>query len=103
MTDQSIAQIAAGLTKAQREAVASLSDEWQAGPHLADETIECLRDLRSMALVERDFGDMAPVERRDSSAGIAVRVSACWFFRLTGLGLAIRARAASLSDHGEGV
>lgn len=86
------AKIAAGLTEAQRRAVRALSDAWLAGPNLPPPVIDAraLPSLREAGLVEREFGDMGAPEYGAGADSISVHVSACWHFRLTPLGLAVR-------------
>lgn len=89
MTD--LAKLAAGLSKAQREAVPMLSADWRAGPSLPDSLLPELKALRELGLVEREFGDVGKPELSMSDAGFRARMSACWWFRLTPLGLQLRA------------
>lgn len=86
-----IPEIAKSLTEAQRECVQSLSDERQAGPRLPDSILPALADLREAGLVEREFGDTDKPTFTASQAGFRVHMSACWWFRLTPTGLAVRA------------
>ena len=100
LTASEVARIAAGLTKAQREALAQLSEEFVPGPYLPDDVTDGrLSALREAGLVERQFLDMGPpsVEHRDN--GMTWQCAACWHFRLTPLGLAVR---AYLTTQGEG-
>ncbi|RYF22572.1 MAG: hypothetical protein EOO77_03830 [Oxalobacteraceae bacterium] len=104
MTDP--AAIAASLTKAQREALKAMDGEWSAGPSLPDYAIDCLVDLRMGGLVERYFADMHKPRVVTSDGCLSVRLGACWFFRLTNTGLAVRQHlhdAAHLQQNGEGV
>lgn len=81
-------QIARGLVG--NPAIAALSDEWRAGPDLPDDVIDHLLPLREAGLVEREFADWiknnGPYARED----LRIEISACWWFRLTPLGLAVR-------------
>lgn len=91
MTDPTeIARVAAGLTRAQREAVEGLDNEWAAGPNLDLALIDHLYDLRMAGLVERHFMDSTKPRLDYTGRGVTVRIGACWFFRLTELGLAVR-------------
>jgi hypothetical protein len=93
-----VADVAGKLTKAQREAVClDLTPGWQAGPNLDDATIDCLYDLRELVIVERHFADTGPVERGTCADGQSLRIGACWYFRLTPLGLLVKAH---LSEQG---
>ena len=88
---QDAAEIAKGLTKAQREALVLLDGMWGAGPQLPDQLLDgVLAHFRSMGLVEREFGDEGPPRYSVGDYELTVRLSACWHFRLTPLGLSVR-------------
>lgn len=84
-------QIAAGLTAEQRWALNLLSDTWQAGPRLHRVVLDNLRALGGAGLVDRDFLDDTPARFTTDVESTSVRLSACWHFRLTPLGLEVRA------------
>lgn len=83
-----VARIAAGL--AQREALISFPEGWSAGPELDDAIINELASWRKDGLVERQFGDMFVPATTCDGETITTHLSACWWFRLTPLGLAVR-------------
>ena len=83
-------QIADTLTKAQREALLLLPDEWGAGPLLPDAVIDAMPAFRESHLVDRRFGDAYPPEYRGGDSTLTVRLQACWFFRVSELGLELR-------------
>ena len=83
--------VAAGLTKAQRGAASALSDLWRAGPDLPKFVTDYVTGLRLVGLVERIFIDDGPPSRTGNADEIRVSFRSCWFFRLTPLGLAVRA------------
>jgi len=82
-------RIAAGLTPAMEKALLALSYDWKAGPTLRDSDAEQMTGLRELGLVAREFGDMGK-NITASETGFRVRLSACWYFCLTDLGLAVR-------------
>jgi hypothetical protein len=81
----------------ERRAVLMLSGDWQAGPDLDDGVLAYLGTLQSTGLAERAFGDMGAPSTTADEDGIRVRLSACWWFRLTAAGLQVRAALASAS------
>jgi hypothetical protein len=86
-----VAAVADGLSAKQREAVASgFSDEWQAGPNLPGRLLSAIKPLEALRLVERQFGDEGPPVHSERGSELFVKLSACWFFRLTPLGLSVR-------------
>lgn len=85
-----IAEIAAALSEAQRETTLALTDLWQAGPALVETVITELGPMRYRGLVEREFGHMRPPEVASNESEISVWLSACWWFRLTPLGILVR-------------
>ena len=85
-----VERVAKALTKAQRVAVAALDSEWSQGPSLPETVIDHLYDLRVGGLVERYFADMHEPRIARTDASISVRLGACWHFRLSDLGLAVR-------------
>ena len=90
MTDEQIAEIAGKLTEARKKAINALSEQWCAGPELPRAvTTGRLQWLRDSGLVEREFGDLSQ-SCAATGGGFRVRLSACWWFRLTPLGLAVR-------------
>lgn len=90
MTDEQIAKIAGKLTEVRKKALAALSEHWCAGPELPPAvTTGRLQWLRDSGLVEREFGDLSQ-SCAAIGGGFRVRLSACWWFRLTLLGLAVR-------------
>ena len=84
-------QIAESLTEAQKACVRGLSENWEAGPDLPDDILDNLTWARSAGLVEREFADMGQPDCSKTIDGFSVRCGACWWFRLTPLGLAVRA------------
>ena len=88
MTDA--AQIAAGLTDARAKALRDLGKDWQSGPSLPDHILDEITPLRMSGLVERKFGDTGPPVRGGNELQITIRLSACWYFRPTDAGLAVR-------------
>lgn len=94
MTDN-LAAIVRGLTKANQATVLYLSTNWQAGPRLPDEYVDELSRLRDFGLVEREFADDTPVTFTADEVNLTARFSACWHFRLTPLGMQVRAHLLS--------
>ena len=90
-------QIAAVLSEAGKGAVLLLGEEWQAGPTMAHKVIEHLLWLRDAGLVERQFGDRSNILSKGSRC-VSARLSACWYFRLSPLGLAVRAILKEQAD-----
>lgn len=86
-----IEEMARGLTEAEKRAVIGMSDEWQAGPSMQNHIVDEVTALRECGLVERRFGDMEPSSHWSSGDGLHFRTRACWHFRLTPLGLTLRA------------
>lgn len=84
-------KIAAGLSHRAAKAVLYFSGEWKAGPEHPDAIIDRISELRILGLIEREFGDMGSPELTVQKAGFRARLSACWWHRLTPLGLAVRA------------
>lgn len=84
-------QIAAGLSERRQHAVLLLNNEWQAGPLLDETILDNLTWFREVGLVERKFIDMGPARCTDTDGGIRIELGACWHFRLTPLGLSVRA------------
>lgn len=95
-----IDDIVRGLTREESTRLPVLSSSWVAGPDLADSVIAHLRRYRELGLVERQFGDRGEPVTREADGGLSFCVRACWWFRLTPLGLEVRARL--LSSSGEG-
>ena len=85
-TSPTPAEIAAGLSEAQREALLALNDAWQAGPELPVHVTDHLLPLREAGLVKRHFADVADPDVRPAADGLSIHVCACWFFSLTPLG-----------------
>lgn len=81
------------IERADRDALEYLGDEWHAGPDLPDSVLDRIDDLRAAGLVERQFGDMGPLETDETIDGFKVRVGACWYFAVTEKGRAAIARA----------
>jgi hypothetical protein len=102
MTDTEIEAVVRDLTKANQEAVLLLDGEWEAGPYLNIDTISSLQRLRDLGLVEREFLDMGPPRHTQTPDTIMFELAACWHFRLTANGLAVRARLAKERDDGQG-
>ena len=92
---EDVEAIAGKLTKANRAGLAELTTDWLEGPSLPDVVLSELQRLRDACLVERQFGDNTPVSISSDSSQITMGVSACWHFRLTPLGLAVRTFLAS--------
>jgi hypothetical protein len=90
--------VAAKLTKAQRHALASFDEQWTAGPTLSDATISEIMSLEALGLLDRRFRDEGPPIHSIGEACLSVKLSACWHFRLTNAGLAVRATLEN--DHG---
>ncbi len=84
-------EIATGLSELRQHALLSLNNEWQAGPMLDGAVLDNLTWFREVGLVERKFMDMAPARYTDTDGGICIELGACWHFRLTTLGLQVRA------------
>jgi hypothetical protein len=79
---------------AERVELLGLSDEWQAGPNMSEAVLAGLGRAREAGLVERQFGDMGKAATTAEHGGIRIRLSACWWFRLTEAGLRARATLA---------
>lgn len=94
-------EIAGNLTKAQRQAIIILAaPDWSAGPDLPEHVLDRLRAMEARGLVERHFGDMSGTSVFiEENEAITFRLSACWWFRLTPLGEAVRAILQE-TDHG---
>jgi hypothetical protein len=90
MSAPDIAEIARGLTKAMRAAVTALDADWQAGPILPGEVLPGIKPCQAAGLAERQFMDETPAAFGQRGEELFVKPSACWFFRLTPLGLAVR-------------
>lgn len=88
-------QIAEKLTEAQRRAVVAFDGQWVAGPTLAYEQLDAISALRSLELLDREFADEGPARQSVGDDVLHIRLSACWHFRLTPLGLAVRAHLLS--------
>jgi hypothetical protein len=95
-----VAKIAGSLSEAVCAAIGLLGSQWMAGPELPDEVLDQLGHLRAAGLIERRFGDFAASTRRCDEDGIAIHMSACWWFRLTPLGLAVRSHIEGNSNVG---
>ncbi len=93
-----VAEIAGKLTKRQADKLRCLNGIWQAGPDLPRSVAEELDGFRRAGLVERQFGDMGDPRFSVGLDSLKAALSACWFFRLTPLGLAVRAHLLS-QDH----
>lgn len=91
MTEKLPEEIAAGLTEQERRTVSGMSGAWQAGPLMEEDMHPDLKPLRGAGLVEREFGDMSEPSTTKTEDGLSIALSACWWFRLTPLGLQIRA------------
>jgi hypothetical protein len=87
---QKVEQIVKGLSESRQRAIRLLDSEWQAGPMLDEVVLDSLTWFREAGLVERKFMDMAPARYTDTDGGICIELGACWHFRLTPLGLAVR-------------
>lgn len=83
-------KIAKGLTEAQRCALSQVTTYWAAGPYLPEAVIREITFLRETGLVEREFGDEGKPETSATTDSVNLRVIACWWFRLTPLGLEVR-------------
>ena len=83
-------QVAAGLSAEQQRALSGFTDEWQAGPNLPGHMIKAIKPGEALGLIERQFGDKGPVDFSSRGSELRAKISACWFFRLTPLGLAVR-------------
>jgi hypothetical protein len=94
------AKVDASLTKAQREAVVMFDGQWVAGPTLPDAQLNHIHVLRECELLERNFADEGPARQTVGIDYAQVRLSACWHFRLTPLGLAVREILKGQSDNG---
>ena len=84
-------QIAEGLAPVERKSLGAFSEEWAAGPNLSGFVLNSIRALMAGGLVERTFMDQDPPKHGQRGGELFVKLSACWFFRLTPLGLAVRA------------
>ncbi|MFK4871649.1 hypothetical protein [Novosphingobium sp. ZW T3_23] len=83
--------LAAQLGADQKQAVMLLDGEWHAGPRLPCEVLDHLYALRNHSIVDRQFADDTPVTfSGDVDTMLTARVSACWHFRLTTIGLRLR-------------
>jgi len=91
MTETSAREIAAGLSERRQHAIQLLDGEWQAGPLLDEVILDNLTWFREASLVERKFMDMTPARYIDVDGGVCIELGACWHFRLTPLGAAVRA------------
>ena len=91
-------QIAAGLSEAQKDTILFLNADWLAGPDLPD--TDQLASLRELDLVERCFGDQGNPRIHGDDSEISIRLAACWYFRLTPLGLDVRALISKEKDNG---
>lgn len=90
-SETSIEALAKELTVPQRYAVKLMTRDWLAGPRLSDAVLDNLDVLRRHGLVEREFADDTPVTiTGDIHTELTARVSACWHFRLTRLGLGVK-------------
>lgn len=76
------------LTEAQRATFSTLHSDWQAGPELP--MLDHLGTLREAGLIEREFGDMSKPKHFADDHSLTIHLSACWWFRLTPLGDAVR-------------
>lgn len=85
------AEIAAGLSEAGGRAIRHLDAQWTAGPSLPATVIDCLSGLLAVGLIEREFMDEGPASIIGNEREYSVRLSACWHFRLTEKGRAVRA------------
>lgn len=93
-----IVRLAEKLTAEQSQALCALRPEWQPGPYLDDDIVRHLEALRQDGLIERQFGDLGKPDTQAAADGFSIEVHACWWFRPTSLGAALRARAAQ-HDH----
>ena len=85
-----VEKIARGLTEAEKRMIDALGNDWRAGPTLPPSLTGNLAVLREIGLVEREFGDTGKPTFSASDATFQAKLSACWWFRLLPLGLAVR-------------
>ena len=83
-------EIAASLTKSEKNAMLLLSGEWKAGPELPKAVTGQKGLLDYGQLVDRRFGDMGEPSLHAGDGGLTVKLRACWHFRLNDLGLVVR-------------
>lgn len=83
--------IAACLPDPMREAVMLMDPfHWKAGPSFPDRCIPQLNRAIELGLAEREFLDDTPVSVQATDDAVHVKVSACWHYRLTSRGEAVR-------------
>lgn len=99
MTDMTPEEIARKLTAGQKRVVCFLGSEWMAGPQLPRHIINCLSELCAADLVEREFMDEGPAAVTVGDGEFSVKLSACWHFHLTPLGLRVRAILEKEPNH----
>ncbi len=99
---ENVDEIVRKLTKSERSAVAAFDGQWSAGPTLPAFMLGAIAGLRDAGLLERQFADEGPTRQFVGDDCLQIRLSACWHFRLTELGLAVRARLNSLEGEGGG-
>lgn len=90
-----VAEIAEGLSERQSKALSRFTDDWQAGPAMPGEMIAAIKPGEATGLIERQFMDGTPPVYSQRGGELQVKLSACWFFRLTPLGLAVRTHLES--------
>ncbi len=96
-----VENLAAQLGADQKRALMMLNGEWSAGPRLPAEVLDHLSALRHGGLVDRQFADDTPVTiTAGTDTVLTARVSACWFFRLTPLGMKLRDHLAATASEG---
>lgn len=91
MTPQTPEQIARKLTKAQRECVLFLVEQYEPSPQMPQLIIDSLEAVRGASLAERAFMDEGPALQSVDESAITFRLSACWHYRLNRKGLQVRA------------
>lgn len=83
-------EIVRKLTVGDREALEDFVGQWVAGPTLGDGALSAIKALRDAELLERRFADEGPPVHSVGEYALTVKLSACWHFRLTPLGIQVR-------------
>ena len=98
MTQPDIAEIARGLTAAQRDAVDEFMGMWRAGPDLPGKVLRSIYPLMTAGVLEREFLDEGPPVHSTRGGEKFVKVTACWHYRHTPLGIAIANHIKGTTD-----
>lgn len=93
-----VQEIAGRLDAQQRHSLAAIGEGWRPGPALAEEVLPGLKPLRELGLVEREFGDVGSPKIQATDGSLTYRLSACWWFRRTDLGEAVRAHLQATKE-----